>query len=1042
MSGMYLSRISLRDFRTFGNFDIDIPAAPGLTILTGTNGLGKSNFFDAVEWALTGKVRRFSQYVEKRQLPEQEYLTRMGAVPDSHQVHLRFSDGTQVERSRARATPMREIIAKLAQTDKSTIHDLDIYLAFTHFLGQSSEQRFTSREAQEQWRALRGPRGIDRLENVREGIKKRAITIAFTRRKKDEESAIGQIELKIAEWEGWQTRRERLLQALRAAGALTPEDLQQRISTLETAIFGVLKEAAPAIEGEASAQRLARFAGHITVALQQLAERANTIESFSDAVDQFATASVIARMDNPLVVRARKDVESARSATAELGPKGERAQANLAAQSSAIRNLEQDIAVLEAVRSDLSRKQDIAAQVLTAEAEQSRFLAEIAIRRDAVVAAEAEVRQHAEAIAEVARVRSNADKAHSLIESHTGLLQLDGVVTQNASALAHAQLLASDAKQDLEAAVSARDILDERLKLATNAHVNAQRQGNAISAAVVAIASHIGHDDTNCPVCRTEFAAGQLKLLVDEVAKSTNDGLAKLAAEIEGLRAETASISARIVWLQGIVDAPAQLERTWKTNRDIAARARTALALALGVEVSADLSTASSTREQSSVLELKVADARQDELAAPAAAAAERRLAFTSEIEALVAQQGQVLANLSALRSEEKACSERVVARGMASQSIDNVSTRLSEQRASLEGARAQLNQLTEVASINRSQLDAAMQAFAAAERALAEAESARVNAEETEKQLKLRWTRSSLVGLPSRVAMENALSAVQSDAVSLRKLQGNLQELARDNQDLLLKNELDEVDAAIKHEGGESGFSKPKVHLEELKSKHAKAIAALELTNESQQAVNSFAKSLQSNVEEYSSKVLVPLNGVICDFNKAMLSSPGQSIQFKATHRVDSTAFGMSLQNRPAPELEMGQTEDIPPQVMLSEGQLAANGFSILCAASTAYPWSRWRALLLDDPLQHNDIIHTAAFIDVMRNLVELEGYQLIMSSHDKGESEFIARKFDAAGLPCSRIVLSGPSNHGVLYEEPEHNQAAKAVMQRGNPRATAAAN
>ena len=44
----------------------------------------------------------------------------------------------------------------------------------------------------------------------------------------------------------------------------------------------------------------------------------------------------------------------------------------------------------------------------------------------------------------------------------------------------------------------------------------------------------------------------------------------------------------------------------------------------------------------------------------------------------------------------------------------------------------------------------------------------------------------------------------------------------------------------------------------------------------------------------------------------------------------------------------------DFPPQIVLSEGQLAANGFSILCAASVAYPWSKWKALLLDDPLQH----------------------------------------------------------------------------------------
>lgn len=105
-------------------------------------------------------------------------------------------------------------------------------------------------------------------------------------------------------------------------------------------------------------------------------------------------------------------------------------------------------------------------------------------------------------------------------------------------------------------------------------------------------------------------------------------------------------------------------------------------------------------------------------------------------------------------------------------------------------------------------------------------------------------------------------------------------------------------------------------------------------------------------------------------------------------------------------------------------------NGFSILCAASTAYPWSNWRALLLDDPLQHNDVIHAAAFVDLMRNLVEMRSYQLLMSTHDRAEGEFLARKFDAANLPCTIVALSAPSKEGVLSEAPRYNEAARAIM------------
>jgi hypothetical protein len=94
----------------------------------------------------------------------------------------------------------------------------------------------------------------------------------------------------------------------------------------------------------------------------------------------------------------------------------------------------------------------------------------------------------------------------------------------------------------------------------------------------------------------------------------------------------------------------------------------------------------------------------------------------------------------------------------------------------------------------------------------------------------------------------------------------------------------------------------------------------------------------------------------------------------------------------------------DRPAHPFLKRGEKSVDDSN-----GTRYPWSRWRALLLDDPLQHNDVIHTAAFADVMRNLVSLEGYQVIMSSHDTVETDFIERKFTAAALPCVVVQLLG---------------------------------
>lgn len=80
MTATFLTRLELRDFRTFGHFELDIPPTPGLTLVVGPNGLGKSSFFDAIEWCLTGHIRRFSEYIGRRR--ESEYLTRRDATAD------------------------------------------------------------------------------------------------------------------------------------------------------------------------------------------------------------------------------------------------------------------------------------------------------------------------------------------------------------------------------------------------------------------------------------------------------------------------------------------------------------------------------------------------------------------------------------------------------------------------------------------------------------------------------------------------------------------------------------------------------------------------------------------------------------------------------------------------------------------------------------------------------------------------------------------------------------------------------------------------
>ena len=53
MSGVYLTRVRLEQYRTFRQLDIRLPDGPGVLIVQGSNGIGKSSLFDGLEWALT-----------------------------------------------------------------------------------------------------------------------------------------------------------------------------------------------------------------------------------------------------------------------------------------------------------------------------------------------------------------------------------------------------------------------------------------------------------------------------------------------------------------------------------------------------------------------------------------------------------------------------------------------------------------------------------------------------------------------------------------------------------------------------------------------------------------------------------------------------------------------------------------------------------------------------------------------------------------------------------------------------------------------------
>lgn len=89
--GVYLDRITVRSFRGIGReTHLKIPAGPGLTVVSGRNGSGKSSFAEALEVALTGTTYRWRNRSAQWQGP---WRNLHCAAPPRVEVQLQADGG-------------------------------------------------------------------------------------------------------------------------------------------------------------------------------------------------------------------------------------------------------------------------------------------------------------------------------------------------------------------------------------------------------------------------------------------------------------------------------------------------------------------------------------------------------------------------------------------------------------------------------------------------------------------------------------------------------------------------------------------------------------------------------------------------------------------------------------------------------------------------------------------------------------------------------------------------------------------------------------
>jgi DNA repair exonuclease SbcCD ATPase subunit len=999
MKDLYLRAAELSNFRIYGDsYAFEFPATAGITLITGANGMGKTSFFDAVEWALTGQVSRFSDIQTDARRKTLDPLTRIGAPADSHRVSLQFTDGSPIDRGAGFIPNEAQLTRLLKHPRWPQVRNLHGYLSITHFLGQASTRRFSLREPQDQWEALKGPAGVDRINSLRQRMSGQGTRQAFTRALKERtqhlefaSEALRNWKALLAEWE----RAQRLASSEQPVPPNAVNDSLERLAIIllpmgqgfawktlaasdepESSIkrFAELLRTAEDLHQRESARsdRLARLADSFDAsrsegaALTQLIEavtarRVQTLDSLSRAESALSEASIaLANTERSATQEQQRSV-----ALAQVVMAAKRlldAERELAAHRVLI---EQSSQTLEALQSRLNEVREQLAQITALRAARGTLTLAVTLAR-----------KRAQLYDTLQSVRHEISRLAPLVTDLNAARLLDNRETQRASALK-----AADEVERLHGELRHHD---ERVQ--------------AISEALSTIAHRLTHDETQCPVCATQFPPGRLLELIQ--------------MQISGGATPASEVAAALVEARARVDALAR--EVADTNRKIVEHEQLVATLAehraRGEELRQQLVESGGTAdglydETDSIRAQRELDALDQRLATSPSFDSLQTLA--TELET------QLNAETAKRTSLERQCQSALditaasKARLIQYPQLWNERTGLLidpskehsdvEQRAATLGHRLAEDQRS--VGDARSTRDSLQQSASSDAQLLDSTNSKLDELASTRKELTQKWVNEGQSGEPSTARVEQHRRRAEERRAELESVRGPYSRVVSGYKQWLNDQALRAREEQLEQIRRSEQATTDAEVTAALEKRVLEAQHSLEIAQSARSRMEVVGRLMQERAESFTGDVLAPLNSTIQRFARTLMTWSDESIIYRAEHYATRSELRPRIM-RTEPDGTTMQLE-MNPNLYFSEGQLSALSVSALLAASTTFNWSRWRGLLLDDPLQHNDVIHASAFMDLLRQIVRQLGYQIILSTHDSAEADFLVRKCRSAGIP-----------------------------------------
>ena len=541
--------------------------------------------------------------------------------------------------------------------------------------------------------------------------------------------------------------------------------------------------------------------------------------------------------------------------------------------------------------------------------------------------------------------------------------------------------------------------------------------------ALVAIADHIRDEDTSCPVCRTQFDHGVLRSLARDAIgaadprlveadarwRAANAGLEevrkqqakraldhrKVAADLRAAQDNIAQLQSRVAVLfthpllagRGTEEARLELIRSRDALREDITRVESEIALPPDLNALKQAVVAATTASDLQKRAQAIAE--------------ERRVGRQTRIEQLRARIAQSSVAHPELASDGELLSQLVLTRAVEASQLKDAADAASER--SVESAAI---------------AGTARQALVAAEAEVAKVSALSESLIATRDELERRWLHR---GLDEGISERNLDAELEKLAERKRLMDGALASIAGLAAALNRWRQADELQGLEEEARRYSGSIDHAAFSSQLDETVAAATASAAAAQRAREASDLLSATLNKVAAEFGGHALRPFDELFRRYLRALIHDE-RFHDIEATYKPAARAAGLSF------KVQLGGM-NTEAEYILSEGQLGEVSLATMLAASSAFPWSRWRVLLLDDPTQYNDLIHSTALVDVLRNLVRFAGYQIFVSTHDNEQASFIRRKLDAIGTAWVDCRYVAHSPEGIVTEVRTSFSDASAV-------------